>query len=445
VLSVTVFPFMSTRFVIYEETIAYMTVCELLALSGYVLTQGTTGTRWACLMGVASGFGLLIRPTGLIHVGVWGAILALGAPGSAGTRSDETLRLRARRVLGFLGSVTPFVGFWLWSNRVRTGSLLGLGFNNSNPAWSYGTPQQRFGSLCLDTPWHAIQAQARLFTGFFLYVTPHAPLRTWLGQCHFDLEERDGTGEPFFGPVVLALLVWILARYIARRERRLAVYVPFGATALLVASFLYAGAGFAWRYTGDFWPLIVLACVQSVQTSPARPGTLVTLRLAKFLFWLGFAYSARFLVPWGWFDRPDLADARHVARMGADFRESRWGKDAPVPSRITCGQPPTSLFHDGLGWNERCAVETFTNVYLGVLPKEGDHYRLHLTTAGFDVPSLRVYVNGTIYTARHGADGYDADVTIPFEALTSPIVLTTVEWTRSFRPPAGRLLAIELG
>jgi len=37
-----------------------------------------------------------------------------------------------------------------------------------------------------------------------------------------------------------------------------------------------------------------------------------------------------------------------------------------------------------------------------------------------------------------------ADVTIHFDRLTSPIVLTTIEWTRAFDAPPYKLLSLEL-
>jgi hypothetical protein len=79
------------------------------------------------------------------------------------------------------------------------------------------------------------------------------------------------------------------------------------------------------------------------------------------------------------------------------------------------------------------------------VPRADDRYHLHLSTDGIELPRVRVYVNGRIYVAERHGDGYDADVSIHYAALSSPIVLATVEWSRGTAPPRGRLLSIELG
>jgi hypothetical protein len=451
-LVMTVYPYVSTRFAIYEETFAYLEICELLALGAYVYANESERLGWVAAVAGAAGLGLLVRPTALVHLGVWGATFALGEVRA----TPLAARDRAKRTAVFAATAAPFVAFWLYSNEIRSGSYFALGLNNSNPAWIYGTAPQRFGSICIDTAKHAAQAVLWTLKGFFLYVVPRAEPGSWLRRCHVDFEERDGTGEPLLGPVVLALLVWIIARYLRRpRERRLAVYLPFGAMALLFAAYVSAGSQFAWRYVGDFLPLVVLACVQRVQAGrrtdaedaaapDPRPSPL-TPRLAKVLFWGGFVYFFRYLIPFQWSTRAEVLDAREVAALAADFQESRWGHDSPVPSRLTCGGPRGAFFHDGLGWNADCSVYTFTNVYLGVPPREDGRYRLRIAASGFDSPALRVYVNGRIYLAAKQDGGYVADVTISNAALTSPIVMATVEWVRALDPPAGRLLSIELG
>ena len=70
-------PLMQTRFIVYEETIAYFTIFELLAISAYIFAQRSERLGPILGMGAASGVGLLVRPTGLITLGVWGAVVAL--------------------------------------------------------------------------------------------------------------------------------------------------------------------------------------------------------------------------------------------------------------------------------------------------------------------------------------------------------------------------------
>ena len=437
VLNVVLFPFMSTRFVVYEETLAYMTLCELMALSAYVFALRSWSLGPVCAMGVAAGMGLLVRPIGLLYVGVWGMLVVLQG--------------RTRRTLQFAAMVAPFLAFWLYGNAVRSGSVLGLGYANSNPAWDYETPLLRFGTTCCDSPWHALEASGRLFGAFFFYIwrTPHD---LWLRTCHFDFEERDGAREPYFGPAVLVLLVGMAYGLVARcRERRLALYVPYAGVVILFAAFVHRGEGFAWRYVGDFWPLIVLATVQYVFVLPPQGRRPLDARLAKIMFWAGFAALARFLVPWEWADRADIlqphGDFRTThgsATLATDFQESRWGVDPPLPAKLSCGDPPPRLFHNGLGWLEGCRVGPYTNVYLGVAPKTNDHYTLRLATEGMSASAVSVYFNGRVYTAEKHGDFYEAEVSLHYPALGSPIVLATVLWTRDSEAPPGKLLSIEL-
>jgi hypothetical protein len=435
ILNWALFPFMSTRFVVFEETLSYMTICELAALAAYIFALRSWGPGPVVAMALSAGFGLLVRSTGLVYVGVWGAIVAL--------------QRRPKRTVQFAAVVAPFVAFFLYSNWVRSGSPLGLGYGNSNPAWAYEMPILRFGSRCADTPLHTLQAAARLFGAFFFYIWRKSD-SGWLTACHFDLEERDGARDPYFGPAVLVLLVGLVAGLVRRRERRLALWVPYGAMVFFVAAFIRRGDGFAWRYVGDFWPLIVLAAVQYVHTMPAEAVKPLDGRLARIFFWGGFIALARFLVPWEWSSggpngegRAEILWPRDTARMEADFLASHAGVDRPLPSHVSCGDPPRGPFNNRLGWKDSCEVDTFTNVYLGVLPKEGDHYVLRVHTDGIAGPEVQAYVNGTIYTAARRGDDYEADVIIHQAALTSRIVVATVHWTQ-WAPPSGKLLSIEL-
>jgi hypothetical protein len=236
----------------------------------------------------------------------------------------------------------------------------------------------------------------------------------------------------------------MLYRLFVRRERRLALYVPHAVITLLFASFVRWGIGFVWRYTGDFWPAIVLACVQYAHTLPAVPMRSSHVRMTKIMFWYGVCAYLCFLVPWCWSPVPELVLASDTSAMWDRFRASRWGTDQPLPSKLSCGDRPAPIFQNGLGWKQGCTVDTFTNALLGVVPKDGDHYRIRATTEGMAASPLQIYVNGTIYTAQKIGDSYEADVSIRYAALISPVVVVTVQWTRDFEPPPGRLLSLEL-
>ena len=430
VLSWALFPLLSRRFIVYEETIAYLILAELAALSAYIFASTSPGVAPAIAMGIAAGVGLLVRPTGLVYLGAWGTLLVLQRHG--------------RKALSFAAMSAPFVAFWLYSNWVRTGSAVGLGLNNSNPYYEYQTAMQRFACACADTPVHALQSAAHLFVGFFFFTSAPSP-GSWPRTCHFVFEERDPTHEPFFGPVILGLLGWMIYRLAVRRERRLAAYVPYATIALLFGAFAMGG-GFVWRYAGDLWPLIVLAVVDYVRMAPVGairpPGP----RTAKFLFVFGLALYLRFLVPWEWGWHVEALPASEAPAMWEDFARSRWPAQEAHPGKVSCNPLPTPPpYNHGLGWRDGCTIGTFTNVYLGVAPKTDDHYQLRIETDGLTPAPLEVYVNGRVYAAVKDGATYRADVTIHYDSLTSPVVIATVEWARYVEPqPPGRLLSIEI-
>jgi hypothetical protein len=457
VLQVTLFPLMEDRFVIFEVTLAYMAICEMLALAAYLhaRSQDTWRPGHVALMGAASGMGLLVRPTALLYAGVWGALLAF-----------EPRSRRVRSVLVFAAVCAPFLAFWLYTNWARTGSPLSLGYGNSNPAWTPEMPVLRFGSKCIDSGAHLAQAMVSLFSALFFCVR-HPPRGTWLRDCFFDYEERDGTSEPFLGPAVLLLLVVVAWRFARRREWRLELWVPLAAIVVLLATFVRRGEGFAWRYEADVWTLIVLAAVGYVRTLPAA-ALRIDARTAKLFFSVGFVALCRYLVPWQWSSGGPHGEGRaevlwpgqSAAAIEDEFRASRWGSDPPIPSHLACETRPHGLpyedgtrdvpYDDGSGWGEGCSVSVVTNVYLGIPRKESNRYELRFHTEGLAAREVKVYLDGSYYTARRtGGDGdgpadFSVDVTLDARAFYSPVVVAAMQWTTAMTPPPARLLWIEL-
>jgi hypothetical protein len=463
VLTCSLYPLMSCRFLIYEETIAYMVVFELFALSAYIFAQREWGSAAVGMLGAAAGVGLLVRSIGLLYVGLWGMLVLLQAR-------------RAKPVLVYAAVVMPFLAFWLYSNTVRSGSPLALGYSNSLPGLPYHLAVVRFGNRCADTNDHFLESASRLFRALFLNINevpgplpplpsahppPHQPLvpepPPWLRQCHFDLEVRPPAGqaydlEPMLGTGVLVLLVWILGHYVARRERRLSLYLPFACFALLFVSYARGVPGLAWRYEGDFWPFVVLICVQYAAWLPQGSTRAVGPPLALALALSGYAFMVRdidtALPTLEFIDPNDPATPRTA--MWDDFTNSRYSQDPPLPSIVRCGDRLAWPLKNGQGWNASwggpgCAVDPATLVYLGIPRKRDGQYVLRFTTKGVRSNALRVYVNGRIYTAHRSGDEYSVPVDIHYEAFTSPIVMTTIEWTTAFDPPLGvELLTIEI-
>jgi hypothetical protein len=463
VLGCTLYPLMSCRFLIYEETIAYMVVFELFALSAYIFAQPAWGSAAVAMLGAAAGVGLVVRSIGLLYLGLWGMLVLLQSR-------------RAKPVLVYAAVAAPFLVFWLYSNTVRSGSPFALGYSNSLPGYAYHLAVVRFGNRCGDTKDHFFEAAWRLFRGLFLNVNdPPGPLpplpsahpvhppptpepSLWLKQCHFDFELRPPAGqvydlEPLLGTGVLLLLGWILAHYLARRERRLSLYLPFATFAVLFCAYAKGVPGLAWRYEGDFWPFVVIACAQYANWLPRGAARTVGLPLALvFALW---AYTSLVrdvdpaLATLEMIDPNDPATPRTA--MWDDFTNSRYSLDPPLPSSVRCGDRLGWPFRNGQGWSSSwggpgCTVDPATMVYLGVPRKRDGRYALRFNTRGVRSSELRVNVNGRIYTAHRSAgDEFSVPVDIKYEALTSPIVMTTIEWTTAFDPPPGvELLSIEL-
>jgi hypothetical protein len=434
-LTTALYPLMSCRFYVYEETIAYLVVCELLALAAYLFALGTWSPAAVVGIGVASGMGILVRPTGVVFAGVIALLVVVGS----GAQRRRTIAVLA-------AALAPFVVFWAYGNWVRSGSPLAIGIANSMPFSEHHTPMVRFGSPCVDTGQHLKEAAVRLYRSFFIALPDDDPF-SWMRRCRFDFETRPPAGqayaqEPFFGVGVLIVLGWILLHHLARRERRLAPYLPFAGLAALFGAYVSAGAGFAWRYTGDFWPLIVLACVEYVRALPAAADRVLGFRLALAFAAVSQSVNAREIKP-----AQDTVVTLPPEKEGEQwdaFNDSRLVMDPRVPSHLECGDRLAALVNNGMGWYPGCGVGTFTNVYLGVPPKRDDGYTVRFQVEGALDPTLRVYVNGRIYTATRSGTTYTADVRIRYAALTAPTVVATIQWTRWLGLPGVRLQSIEI-
>jgi hypothetical protein len=424
VLTCTLFPLMSDRFLIYEETLCYWMVFELLALAAYVFAQPTWHWRRVALIAAPAGIGLLVRPTGLIMMGVWGTIVAVEA------------RPRWRSIAVFTTVAAPFVAFWMWTNCVRSGSPFALGLSNALPYYSYSVLEQRFGSTCVDTPWHFLQATARVFEGFFFVASDDSS--PWMRRCHLTFERRPADGwlypnEGFLGPVVFALLV-LIALHALREHggKRISRLVPIGALAVLIVGYA-RGTTVAWRYAGDFWPLIVLACVQTVRTGWAGAERLFAPPLSIAVLALAILTFARH-VP-STLGGLEIVHTRDAAGMWEEFARTRWATDAPMATRLECGDRLPDLYESGYGWTPFCEVGEVTNVYLGVPDGVGDERVLRFDAPGATAPTLRVSVNGRIYSALRAGETYAARVRIRRQELFTPVVMVTIEWTRQGETP----------
>jgi hypothetical protein len=130
--------------------------------------------------------------------------------------------------------------------------------------------------------------------------------------------------------------------------------------------------------------------------------------------------------------------------MWDDFSNFRWGTDRSMPTTVKCGEVPSWPWRNGRGWGPGCQIDTYTDLFVGVPFKDDDQYVFRFKTEGVQAESLRVYVNGRIYTARRVGNTFAAVVNLRYRSLHSPIVLTTIEWIRAIEPPPGKLLEVQI-
>jgi hypothetical protein len=449
-LACAVFPLMAYRFHVYEETIAYLVVFELYALCAWVYARRSGSLLPVAALAVAAGLGLVIRATGVVYAGVWAALL-LFEP-----------RRRAR-LATYAAVIAPFAVFLLATNAAKSGSALSFGYANSVPYYDYHIPIQRFGSQCADSLEHGWEVAWSLLRAFFWRVVPDATAH--LKDCHFTLEMRESevsgwwpTYEPFFGLPVLLFLGGVLGyhlrvRAMGRRGSVVPLLVPFAALAALFGVWVHGAIGFVWRYAGDFWPLIALVFVQWAERAPARVRAQAFGWPAAAVFAvLAFAaFRARVV---RWLDTVDVIPVGTDSELAVAWRfdQGRQPVDWAYPSHVARDHVFPRNFERTKGWQSDGSVGTFTNLYVGVPPPgEARHrYRLHVFTAGFDMPWVRVYANGRIYAARYGTDGpegpcYRVDLDLDYDALTTPAVMVTVEWTHDATVvPQGKLMSVEI-
>jgi hypothetical protein len=428
VLAYALFELLSFRFIVYEETIAYFVVFQLLALAAYAHFLESKRAGWAAAVGVAASAAILVRATGLPYLCMWGALLLL-----------QTWRWST--AAAFAGAAAPGTVFCFASNWIRSGTPMSFGYGNSNPAFPVHFQMLRFGSTCGATPQRFHEVCRELFDALFVEVPGHSAI---LGDCGFTFESRLPTqvAGPYLPPALLLLFGVSLLWCLARRERRLAFYVPHAMIVALFFAYARASTGFIWRYAYDFWPAFVLLGLQEMRR----------VRLEKREGVLGLAAACAFFAAGRFYDdvKPALASLQVTDQAGMLAVEDEYQREQAtiqpaLPSRIVCGeQLPTWPRADGIGWYPGCGVGVVSNVYLGVPPSSRTRYRLRAEVDHAAMPSVSVYVNGRVYAAQLRGQSYEVDVDIDPRRLRSPVVMVAVEWSRTGSPPPIRFLSIEL-
>jgi hypothetical protein len=427
-LTYGIYPLISFRFIAYEETVAYFVLAQLYALAFYINFRQSTHPGWLCGVALAAGLGLLIRPTGLPYVALWGALVFL---------RDRTLRT----VAVFSGAAAPLVGFWLYSNWVRSGSPWSLGYQNCLPEYPFHYSMIRFGSQCVATTHGQWEATKWLFKSLFWKLPDPTPE---MAECHYLFESLTPGNAPFFPTPVLLVMVGSLLYYVARKRWGIDLYLPHAVFVAMFFAYARAGAGFSYRYTGDFWPLVFLVLVQVAsfarfdRRSVARSGlALAFVFCAATVFVQKIDPTVKSI---------EAIDEGPLAELDADYLRTISTEQPELPRRLVCGESiPNWPRANGKGWGRMCEVDTFTNVYLGVRKRTDTFYKLRFKTDHPLAESLKVYVNGRYYSAHLEPDGeYLAEFNLDYKKLYSPAVMVTVSWTPGPFPPMAKLLEIEL-
>jgi hypothetical protein len=428
VLAYALFPLLAFRFIVYEETIAYFVLAQLYALACYALFVHSRKPGWLVACGVAAGFGLLIRATGLPYLLLWGALLVL---------ADR----RVRTASVFCAAVAPLVGFWLWSNWVKGGSPLTLGYQNSLPDFPFHTPMQRFGARC-EAASDMWTMAGWLFEAFFLRTPTPTPV---MAECHTLFESRLlGDSSPYFPVSVFVIMVGGALYSLARRRLSPAYYLPQAVFLALFFAHARNWIGFSYRYVGDFWPLVPLVLIQLAPAAKLDRSAGRSLALGG--AFLVFAAATIVGDDMPLLPTIDDWDDVQMARIAEDFRKSdAASQPMPLGTRIACGDRlPTWPRANGKGWAGNCEVDTYTNLYLNVPHTTDGLHHLTFTTDRPLGDALEVYVNGKIYTAHRQADRYAVDFALDDRKMFSPIVMIAVRWTSSLFPPRAKLLEMEL-
>lgn len=434
VLTAVLYPMLASRFIVYEETVAYFLMVEIVTAAAFVFAvDERAGVGAIAAFGVAVGLGILVRPTGLVYAGVWAGMLLL----------DRRTR---RTWIAFSAGLAPLVLFWVATNWVRSGSLWNPGLQNSLPGYDQHIPALRFGSPCGDTLRHGLRTALRLFSALFSLASDDP--KGWMQQCHYDFEPHDGDiavmteTEPFIGAAALLFLVWTFVHHLVRRDRRITTYLPHVGLVLIFGAYVHGSEGFAWRYAFDFLPLFVAVGVQYVRRMPPSGSSALGWPLAAAMLTGAIVCYHHAVEPWKRIVK--TLRPSEVATMWDDFLNYRWSTDRPMASDIKCGQVPSWPWRNGRGWGGGCQIDTFTDVFVGVPQKDDDSYVFQFKTQGITVDSLRVYVNGSYYTAHRVGDTFAAVVHLHYPSLHSPIVLTTIEWAHGLDPIPGKLIELQI-
>ncbi len=425
VYTATVYWLVSYRFLVYEETEAYFALFQINAIASLLLFRSTGRTAYLYLLGVNAGIATLIRPTGAVYDVVY-----------ALTVVD---RRAWQPLLKYVQGIAPFIAAFLMLNYYKSGHILGAGINNTNPGRDIHYAPVRFGSPC-PAGLHGLQEVATsLFFNLFVGPKGNTP---FLDACGFTLESAAAVFPPFVQWGFSAFLVFYVVLLVKNKWFDFAGAAPLVGLAVMFGSYVYAsGAGFAYRYAGDFLPFYILMGAVLLIRANARLSPQLILVLAA----LSFAYPATAAVT---VIAPQLPTVLKTATptggpgLWGTGPMTYWQKfDAPpLPATRTCSGNALGFPHDKFGWNSNCGVTGFVNVFMSVpaADKSSDH------TLVFDLHGAmpdRIYIDGDYYHPGRGSVIHFS--TVPHYMIT-PNILVSFMWTDPAAAHATKLYKVSI-
>jgi len=430
-LAVSLFSLISGRFIVYEETIAYFTLCELGCLACYLLYARSEWMGWAALSGWFAALGLSMRVTGLFYLLAWGAYFYLWG------RDRRSLR-------NYVFGATPVIVFWMLTNVVKTGSPFSLGFQNSSPPFAQLFDALRFGTAC-SRSWQGTWATARELAMALLFRQPEPSPK--LAHCFFLLEPDESTSFPYLGWMPLLVLIVATTWLFIRRQTRWEVLIPWMGVLALFAAYTYAGIGFVARYTADFRPFILLGAAQPLLFLD-RWGRWEKVGVVAALCAIAPACIAfqihSTVIP----NHRQIRASERPDQYLATRDKLRFLQGTFVPkvlsTELTCNGSRYPIYGNGLGWDGSCSVGSITNLFLGLPSRRTGHYRLSFSVDKTMADEYLVYINGKLYRAHRQGAEYTAEFSLNDDSLYSRNIQVAIRWTPDWSKPDLHLYRIAL-
>lgn len=468
-LSFSLYWLISLYFGVYEETVSYFILSQIVALSFYLQFRCTRDTRWLYWIGFALGLGGLIRATGWVYLGIWSVVFFHELGGSGGVKKTDVTKV-------WLASL-PALLVWLVTNYFKSGSFFSAGFENAFSVNEEVHALRFGGNPCLESVNGRLTFLGVILSVLFGRYVPDPPLYPGnlpdvLQGCSLLVDSLGAQKAPLIWPWVMIAALWLSYRD-WRATRKLTAPMAICGLALLIGLYTHAGSSFGVRYVGDLWPLLLLVFSRML-FSPQILGKGMERRAFRSAFLalvvtvsalkIGTNVVPQFETisvsdPGRRMMLPPLALEKEKIAIRTFGRLFQW-EEVPyqeismasprIPAARACpvdAQPHIEL--DGHGWNPDCSTWAITSLMLGVpeRPSRKDgRYQVVIET-GYSNPlprPVQIYVNGKTYKTELSGPMLVMPLELDFAKLYSPVVAVSVQWLRGFSDSGINLFRITI-